>query len=185
MKTITLAAIIIVGSTMCARAGNLGHHHANSNPKNEMGRETTKEKKVGKTGSVSFFTIQQFEQDFPEASEVIFSRGKVFDEVNFKLNEIPYTAFYDDQNNLVGTTTKKSFSDLPRRAQQEINKKYPDYYVDDVILFDDNEVNATDMYLYDTRFADEDNYFVELRRGDDKRIIQVSMSGDCYAFRFH
>lgn len=39
------------------------------------------------------------------------------------------------------------------------------------------------MYLYDTQFADEDNYFAEINNGSKKIILQITPEGAVYLFK--
>jgi|KBSMisStandDraft_5_1062788.scaffolds.fasta_scaffold12147_3 hypothetical protein len=182
MKRIVLTGSLICLGFIAASAATTPSDGTNGSNSSKS-KESRKEKRLERQSEVDYFTIQQFERDFPDAVDVVFSKGKVFDEANFVLDEKTYTAFYDNENNLVGTTTEKKFSDLPKRAKSYINKKYGDYAVEKVILFDDNESNPTDMWMYDQRFADEDNYFVELKKENKVQIVQVALSGNCYDFK--
>ena len=112
---------------------------------------------------VSYQSKQQFMRDFPGTDNPTWKATVHFDEVTFNNNGVITTAYYDAESSLVGTTVVKSFTDLPAKAQENIKRYYKEYTPDTVILFDDNEVNQTDMVLYDTAFQDEDNYFIVLR----------------------
>ena len=52
----------------------------------------------------------------------------------------------------------------------------------EVILFDDNEVNESDIWFYNTRFNDADSYFVRLQNANKRIIVQVDMNGDISYF---
>jgi hypothetical protein len=108
-------------------------------------RELRRERREENSGDVSIVTKDNFVTDFPDAKNVHFVRTKNFDEVVFMSGTERLRAYYDNNSNLIGTTQKKSFADLPEHAQKEILKKYPDYSVDNVVKFDDNESNETDM----------------------------------------
>jgi hypothetical protein len=106
-----------------------------------------------------------------------------YDEATFTKDGQIMIAYYDYDGNLVGTTQHKNFSDLPANAQNYINKKYSGYNKGDVIFFDDNELNETDMVLYGLQFQDADNYFVPLKKDNHTIILQVNMSGDIFFFK--
>ena len=89
---------------------------------------------------------------------------------------------FDYHQNLVGTTETVNFTDLPAKGQQEINKRYADFKIGQVIFFDDNEWNETDMIMYGSQFNDADNYFVELSKGNDKIVVRVDVPGYVYYF---
>jgi hypothetical protein len=92
-------------------------------------------------------------------------------------------AYYDAEAKLVGTTTQKTFADLPVVAQKEINKKYKGYRTGDVIFFDDNEKNETDMIMYHMQFDDADNYFVDMKKDAKEIILKVDMGGSVSFFK--
>lgn len=130
----------------------------------------------------SYQAKQQFAQDFDNVSNVEWKRTNYFDEATFTKDGHTMTAFYDYNNQLVGTTEVKAFTDLPASAQNTINKKYKDYSIQKVIMFDDNENNETDMLLYGHQFDDADNYFVELQKDNKAIILQVDMAGEVLYF---
>lgn len=129
---------------------------------------------------VSFQTMQAFKSDFPNAKDVGYMVGANFDEVEYSDNGKDYIAYYNINGELVGTTSHASFSELPASARKEIEKHYLNkgYSTDRVILFDDNELVPTDMWLYERSFDDEDNYFIELSKLDQKLVLQVDMHGN-------
>ena len=147
--------------------------HKTSKAQREENRLIRKEKAAT---SPSYMTEQHFMTDFPNATNVSWKRDG-FEEASFTLNGKPLKAFYDYYDNLIGTTTPASYSDLPAAAQKEIEKYYPGYTAQAVILFDDNEYNDTDMILYGNAFQDEDNYFVEMTNNNKTVVLQVNMEG--------
>lgn len=131
---------------------------------------------------VSQYTKNSFYATYGNIQDVKWRRDSYFDIASFNVKGQNTEAFYDYDANLVGTTTVKTFADLPSNAQKEIKTKYKDYKVGPVIFFDDNEWNDTDMYLYGTQFDDADNYFVELTKGNDKIVVRVDIPGFVYFF---
>ena len=140
-------------------------------------KELRKEHRAESRNEVSYFTRRHFAKDFPGAKNVRFETTNDFDKVSFLSGKKNLTAYYDYRNKLVGTTQKKTFADLPEKAQKEILKKYEDYTIAGIIKFDDNEDNDTDMILYGTSFDDADNYFVELKKDDKAIVVKVDLAG--------
>ena len=105
-----------------------------------------------------------------------------FDKINFMQNGVNYTAYYDYDAKLVGTTSNVSVADLPAHALDNINKKYKGYTVGDIVFFEDNELNETVMIYYERRFDDEDKYFVELKNDKEKIAVQVNDEGNVSFF---
>lgn len=132
---------------------------------------------------VSYQSKQSFFRDFGDLSNVLWSHTDYFDEATFTKDGHAMTAYYDIDAELVGTTSERSFSDLPANAQKFIGKKFKDYTPVKTFFFDDNEANDTDMILYGSEFDDEDNYFVEMQNGNKKVILQVPMNGAVKIFK--
>jgi len=141
-----------------------------------------KELRKLKGNVVSEASRQQFSRDFGPVTGVSWKRTVNFDEVNFKKNGKAMTAFYDDASNLVGTTSASTFANLPAKAKQFINKEYRQYNKGEVIFFDDNEKNETDMLLFGQQFDDEDSYFVQLKKDSKAIIVRVTKGGDVTYF---
>ena len=126
---------------------------------------------------VNEMAIRNFKVDFPTAINPTYTRTKSFDEVRFTDNGVQSTAFYDWNSKLVGTTTRKQFSDLPASARKDILKQWKGYQVGEIILFNDNEENDADMELYGTAFDDADNYFVSLKKANKVIVVKVTTAG--------
>jgi hypothetical protein len=148
-------------------------------------RAVRKEEKATRYPEVSYMTKEQFKTDFPEAKDPVFTVGQNFEEASYLLNGRQFIAYYDADSKRVGTTTEKQMGDLPLRAQKTINGKYASegYSVDKVILFDDDETNTADMFMYNQQFNDEDIYFVELKKAEKTLIVQVNMDGSVSFFK--
>lgn len=191
MKTLIIATMAIMLTT-AAFAQTSSDYAAVKKDIKETNKEESsikKEKKAERKAlrklegkQASYQAKQQFAADFDNVTNVEWKRTNYFDEATFTKDDHTMTAFYDYENQLVGTTEVKAFTDLPASAQNSINKKYKDYSVQNVILFDDNEDNETDMLLYGHQFDDADNYFIELQKDNKAIILQVDMAGDVSFF---
>ena len=125
-----------------------------------------------------------FVKEFGNIPNVKWVRSANFDEATFLQKGKEMKAYFGYDGKFVGTTTHVTFADLPASAQSEIKTRYKDYTIDPVIVFfDDNELNETDMLLYDTQFDDADNYFVLLTKGSKKIILQVNTEGTVFFFK--
>jgi hypothetical protein len=151
-------------------------------PKKEKKSEMVPLKKLEGT-KVSDLAKAHFNTDFGNIPDVQWTRAKNFDEAIFTKNGKKLHAWYDFDNNLVGTTTIITFADVPADGQKNIKAKYKDYSVGQVIFFDDNEMNATDMMLYDKQFDDADNYFVELSKAKENIVLMVNTKGEVSFFK--
>ena len=144
--------------------------------KEKKPKAITLRKKEG--DEVSYQSRQEFFRDFGFGDkDVTWRKTRYYDEADFVKDGAATTAFYDIDSKLVGTTNVKTFADLPAAGQKQINKEYKDYTVKNVVFYDDNENNDTDMILYESQFDDEDNYFVELQKDNKTIVVQVTMDG--------
>ena len=193
MKKLIIAPVVIIltMTTMQtlakAREDVVKNETKNSlNSDKSIGKEKRKERKVLKEpreNEVSIRSEINFISDFGHISNVQWKRNAQFDEATFTKDGQQMTAYYDIYSNLVGTTENKFFTDIPTRAQKEIMEKYKEYSIGDVVFFDDNEANETDMVYDDLRFEDADNYFVTLTKDNKQIVLMVNTAGDVSYFK--
>ena len=159
---------------------------------NETKKELKVEKKELKTekdaqkkldgDDVSYQSKEHFMLDFGNVPDVKWERDGIFDRATFTKDGKEMRAYYDFEAGLVGTTHHVTFADIPEKGQSKIEKDYKDYDVQAVIFYNDNEVNDSDMILYGTQFAHEDNYFVEMAKDNKMIILRVNPSGEVFYF---
>jgi hypothetical protein len=122
-------------------------------------------------------TLASFHSDFGYIPITNWETTNQLDKISFIKNNVLYTAYYDFNSELVGTISDVSVTDLPSHALENINKKYKGYTVGNVVFYDDNEFNETDMVYYGKQFEDEDEYFVELKNDKETIVVQVNPVG--------
>jgi hypothetical protein len=157
----------------------------------EKTKETKKEVKAERVAlkklegtNVNSLAKNNFNSDFKDAKDVEWKRIETYDKASFTTKDgHKMSAYYDINGNLVGTTQYKTFADLPENGQKDIKKNYKDYTIGQVVFYDDNENNDTDMILYGVQFEDQDNYFVELTKEKNKIILQVNPNGEVFFFK--
>ncbi len=175
--TFLFAMSIVLGQTQKEDKGK------NKEPKKEAKAERVALKKL-EGQAVSDLAKSNFSFDFKDAKNVEWERIDTYDKASFTdKNGKKMSAFYDINGKLVGTTQFKTFADLPENGQKDIKKNYKDYTVGQVLFYDDNENNDTDMILYGVQFEDRDNYFVELEKSNRRIILQVSPEGEVFFFK--
>jgi hypothetical protein len=145
-------------------------------------RNERKEMRKLASTEVSTQSMMSFDADFGLTPVLQWKRVDGLDEATFMKGGKVMSAFYDDDAQLVGTTTAKTFSDLPEKAQTYINDHFADFTPAQALFFDDNEFNDTDMSLYGYQFADEDSYFVEMTKGPERIVLHVLLNGDVIFF---
>ncbi len=176
-KAVFLLMVLLIGmSNLMGQATKTGKTEPKTAKTAKATGTVTLKKLSG--NAVSAEAKYNFSNDFGAIPNVTWKRSTYFDEATFANKGIPTVAFYDMQGMLVGTTSAGKFSDLPKRAQEDIKSKYGTYTPGAIIFFDDNEANSTDMYLYDLQFPDEDSYFVEMTKGTEKIVLQVHSQGE-------
>lgn len=189
---VVTAMILICGGTLSAQNGRaekvIKDDISSLNERKSFidNRIKTKKKKLNKLESqdVDDFTKQQFYEDFGDIKNVKWERFNLYSEATFTSDKGVVTkAFYDNQPELIGTIVNKTFADLPLRAQKEVDKKYPGYTKDSVILYDDNEYNDEDIYLYDEPFSGPDNYFLELSKDGKTIVVGISELGELVFYK--
>jgi hypothetical protein len=146
-------------------------------------REERREIRKMNENAVGYQAQQQFYRYFGDAPITKWEKIGSLDKATFTKDGQTTAAFFDYDAQLIGTITSKTLSDLPAKAQEHIKNKYKDYEVKNVLFFDDNEYNQTDMELYGQQFDDEDNYFVELTKGKNDIVLQANLEGEVFFFR--
>ena len=151
--------------------------------------EIQKEGSETNQNGVNAFTVNQFANDFPDVSNIHFTRKNNYDEVTYTENGINNTAYYDGNSELIGTIRNRSMQDLPAGAQTEIANRYAGYTVVRVVRFNmngDNESyieNNSELPFYGDSPENDSNYFVELKNNDNKTIVvMVGLTGEVSFF---
>ena len=178
---VILIALFIVGAVNHSQA-----QLANNSTKKEVKKEQKAEKKALrklKGAYVSDASKRSFFTDFGNVPNVVWTRTDYFDEAVFMKNGKELKAYYDEDGNLVGTTSVITFEEIPAIAQQKIKKNYKDAVPGKVIFYDDNEINDTDMLLYGIPFDTPDIYFVEMTQGDKKFVVNCDTKGNVSFFK--
>ncbi len=178
-------AILVISSFFAFTFLKAQNQSPSGNESRTSGREAGTEKApILNTGneSISFESENNFDIDYPKASDVAWEKTGSFDQANFVSNGQKKSAYFDMDGNLVGTTTSVKLSDLPEKAQRILQNKYSDYTVGPILYFEDNDQNDANMVLWATEFDSQNLYFAELDKGGDKIVVEISPSGDVSYF---
>ncbi len=191
MKNIIIVSAITLGFTISMTAQTDKETHLKKDMKNLDKREAAikkekqevrKELRKLEGEEVSAEAKQHFDTDFIATTDARWERTAHFDEVAYTKDGQMSKAYYDTDTKLVGTTSNRTFEELPAKAQKTINRKYRSYKSGDVILFHDNEFNRSNMVLYNQQFIDNNNYFVEMKSENKRIVLRVNMEGDVFYF---
>jgi hypothetical protein len=119
--------------------------------------------------NISSSAKKRFQQDFGPVSSVRWEKSGSYSKATFNRNGSTVSAWYNKDAKLVGTSSSRSFSDMPGKAQETITSAYNDYYVVSVQGFDSARGN---------RPVGAQNWLVELSDGTAKIIVRVNASGE-------
>ncbi|MBE7174849.1 MAG: hypothetical protein INR69_00505 [Mucilaginibacter polytrichastri] len=162
MKTLLFSALIAAGVTCHAQADD--HRHKT------------------KTAEVPEFIRNQFAEDFPSAQNVHWKASAGYNEARADIDRQPMSVFYDTEGEQMGTTRNVQLSDLPKAGREDIQKKYAQAVIGEIIKYTDNPENDHDVYdLNDGRTTDV-NYFVEIENNGKDFILKVNDYGEVSYF---
>jgi len=186
MKKIIIlsAATFILAATVNAQTSEASFKKNSKSQRSESA--ISKKKKLTKTKElkkpegteVSSLAKQDFYQRYGNIPGAVWKRTINYDQVSFTSDGEAMTSYYDANAKLAGTIIQKKFEDLPEDSQKYINEKYPGSNKEDVAFFNDNELNTTNIVLFNKEFDDEDCYYVKLKKDNQEILVKVKMSGD-------
>ena len=142
-------------------------------------REDKKRRKEKDALEVSSAVMNSFYSQFPNAEIVNWSKIKGYAVADFYSGNSERMAFFDFNNQLVGTGKYISFNRLPKNSIKEIKKNYNNYASDSVIQYNDNELNDNDLNLFGITL-DSDGYYALMKdKSNGKEIVlQITPQGD-------
>ena len=181
--TFILTATIYAQTSMVSlKKNSTGQQKEALTSKRKKPAETKELKKLEGT-EVSLLAKKDFYQIYGNIPGAVWKRTPDYDQVSFTSGGEAKTAYYDADAKLVGTMIQKKFEDLPSDAQKYINEKYPAYSKEDVVFFNDNQLNTTDIVVFNRQFDDEDCYYVKMKKDNQEILVKVKMSGDVSFFK--
>ena len=127
-------------------------------------------KKSNTPVNVSYTVLNQFNADFADAKNVVWTVNKNFQKADFVSEGVKMTAFYNLLGQFVALTQSIDAKAIPAKTQQEIAEKYKGYAVKDVIVLQNNTETNPD--------ADETAYFVDLK--NDTKEVLVKINADAH-----
>ena len=106
---------------------------------------------------------QKFQQDFPGARSVEWETNDVVFEVEFKIGDREFEAYYDAEGNLLKYEQEIHASELPEVVRAAIRQQFPRHRPDDV----ERIVEGTQTY-----------YKVELKHRDREFTVYFTSTGE-------
>jgi hypothetical protein len=183
--TISFVALFFVVSVCRGQTKDIKNYANNMDKKEKRIEQRTEHKEMRKLAvyNVSDYSLKSFNTDFGANSTVSWTKSDYFDEASFIRNGQETKAYYDFEGNLVGTTTNKTFTDIPLRGQKTITKSYSGFSVESVLLYDFNKLSDAQMILFNEQFVDSKNYFVQMTNGKERIVLQVTPVGQVFLFK--
>lgn len=118
-----------------------------------------------------------FAQDYPNAINVNWKIVEGLNEAHFVVDGKNEIAFYNHNNSLIGTETILNSTDLPVKGLEKIQKDYPNYNIEKVVYYNDNENNDEALSL-EGYAIDVDDYYAVLKNSSEKKTIILQVNGD-------
>lgn len=123
-------------------------------------------KKSNTSVNVSTTVLTQFDAEFINAQNVIWTVDRSFQKAEFVQDGVQKTAFYNLQGDFVALTQDVDAKAVPAKTQGDIAKKYPGYKINEVIVVQNNtEVNPD---------ADDTAYFVDLKSDSKEVLVKIA-----------
>jgi hypothetical protein len=128
-------------------------------------------------------TRNEFASDFSNVQDVTWKVGPGYSEAEFVKDGKSMMAFFDYDDEWIGTGYYVDYADLPEKGRERIAKDYGDYIPEKAMFYED-EQNDEDLLNFFGNFLQSEAYFVLLRKdNEDKEIVvQVALDGEVSYF---
>jgi hypothetical protein len=127
------------------------------------------------TANVSYAVKQEFEADFANAQNVVWTVDKNCQKAEFTADGAKKTAFYNLQGDFLGTTQTTGYYAIPATSKKLIAANYKDYVAGEVIVYQANTALNEDI--------DATSYFVDLKSHDHELLVRVTSTGSVEFFK--
>ena|ERR1700744_3674154 len=124
--------------------------------------------------TISFSVQTQFDEQFSDATGVVWTVTPNCQKATFTEEGVQKTAFYNLQGEYLGVTQAVDYSTIADRAQKEIAAKYNGYKVGEVIKLITNDTNAG---------FDQTVYFVDLKNDTSEVLLRVTPTANVFFFK--
>ena len=178
--SVIFVAMFFILAFCQTQAQDIKNYASNTGKKVKRIEIRTEHKEMRKLAinNVSDFSLKNFATDFGDkSSNVSWTKTNMYDEATFMNEGRETRAYYDFEGQLVGTTILKTYADLPQRAKKTIAKRYPDYTVESSLIYDYYKLSDAQMMMFSDQFVDSQNFFVQLSKGAEKIVLQVTPVG--------
>ncbi|MEP7320017.1 MAG: hypothetical protein ABI921_14775 [Panacibacter sp.] len=108
-------------------------------------------------------------KEFANAKNIEWKVTPNFIKATFSWNGQQLEVFYNEAGETIAQSRMINTSSLPLKAQQFIQKKYPDYKITEAIEYNSEENGIS--------------YFVSLTKEGTKQILEISVNGEVSQYR--
>jgi len=180
MKKITIILFLFFLALLIDQS--YGQLFARAEIKKELRSERKKSEKAV-ISKVNAASVKSFMNEFGNLTNVTWMKNDDYDEAIFTRDGHTLNAYYNNEGLLVGTTTLKSFADLPQKGQENLKILFWNYTVQQVIWFQNNAGNTKPMRLWNTQINESNNYLVEMLYGFRRIVLYVDPDGKISLFK--
>ena len=177
MKKLTIILFLLILALV------IDHTYAQILAKAGSRKEQRIEKKKTVVSRVNDASLKSFTKDFGDISNVTWVKMDDYDEAVFTKEGHTMNAYYDANGELIGTTTLKTFGDLPLVGQQNLKVLFWNYSILQVIYYQSNPSNKELLKLWKTDITDPDTYLVEMNYGFRRLVLYVDHQGKVSLFK--
>jgi hypothetical protein len=131
--------------------------------------------KKGETATASYAVQQAFSAEFTNATNAVWTVTKNTQKVDFLIDGVKKTAFYNLAGEFLGTTQYIAYNAIPAKSQKLIADNYKGYKASDVIVYQANEALNRDI--------EPVTYFVDLKSAEHEVLVRVTDSGNIEFFK--
>ena len=108
-------------------------------------------------------------KEFANAQNIAWKVTPNYIKASFTWNGQQLEVFYNDAGETIAESRIINAGSIPLKAQQHIQKKYPDYKIAEAIEYNNEESGIS--------------YYVSVIKGNEKIILQVSTQGDVSIYK--
>lgn len=175
LKRISFSVVFILAAYGLSFAQNQRGDLTHKLRKNEMAATNQVDK-------IPIRTVNEFEMDFNNVDDVTWKVENGFNEADFRMNDKSMMAFFNYDDELIGTGSYVDYAELPEKGKEKITKDYPDYSIEKIMYFEDANADDEDFLNFFGNFLKDKAYFVLLRNNEKEIVVQVTDNGDVSYF---
>jgi opacity protein-like surface antigen len=117
---------------------------------------------------VSAAALENFKRTYKEAGDIKWTVTTQFTKASFLMDGERVEAYYGVDGNFLAESKAVSTQDLPKAARRDLEKKYSNYTIKEVI-----------QYIT----FDKVEYYVSLDNGKETKILKISGTGDMQVYK--